>query len=440
MTDFLQFRLTFPRFDFNQTCSFGSGLHVIYGESGTGKSAFINQILGESKQTVNFTMSTISSPNDIQKVFQNPDTQIVSSSVAGELAFSLECKSRNTYEIFDQITELKKELIFECRDQRHPATLSGGEKESLNISTAFSVSPKCVLIDDGLSFLNEHSKEKMLSLIHDKINSMGCIVIWLTSDINDLEYGQTAWELSLSSLKKWDGKTNPFPDLKNQYGESNIKLNCNQLSFSYPDESAVFNSLNCEMTHFSVLGISGSNGSGKTTFAKILLDIEKPTAGDMQISKDDQPVSMAYLEQFPEKMIGADSIELFIDQLIHAKKLDPLKINQAINNLKSCQIDWDQIKDKTALELPWSTLRLILTIWLLNCEYDLVILDEPTFGLGRKQVINLAHYLQLYLKNKQLIIISHDKEFIHSFCDQILDLDQHQLITEPLKTILNEKN
>jgi ATPase subunit of ABC transporter with duplicated ATPase domains len=66
-----------------------------------------------------------------------------------------------------------------------------------------------------------------------------------------------------------------------------------------------------------------------------------------------------------------------------------------------------------------------------------VILDEPTFGLGRKQVINLAHYLQLYLKNKHLIIISHDKEFIYSFCDQILDLDQHQLITEPSKMMSN---
>lgn len=440
MTDFLQFRLTFPRFDFDQTLFFGPGLHVIYGESGTGKSAFINQILSERTQTVNFEISTVSCPNRIQKVFQNPDTQIVSASVAGELAFSLECKSRNTQEIFNQITELKKELIFECGDQRHPATLSGGEKESLNISTAFSVSPKCVLIDDGLSFLIEHSKEKMLSFIHDKIESTGCIVLWLTSDHHDLKYGQTAWELSLSSLLEWSGETEPFPSFKRHSDESNLKLNCHQLSFSYSGGSTVFNSLNCAIENFSALGISGSNGSGKTTFAKILLGIEKPSSGDIQISKNGYTLSMAYLEQFPEKMIGADSIDLFIDQLIQAKKLDPLKMNHAINNLKSCQIEWEQIKDKTALELPWSTLRLILTIWLLNCNYDLVILDEPTFGLGRKQVINLAHYLQLYLKSNQLIIISHDKEFIYSFCDQILDLDQQLLITEPFKTISNEKN
>jgi len=149
---------------------------------------------------------------------------------------------------------------------------------------------------------------------------------------------------------------------------------------------------------------------------------------------------MAYLEQFPEKMVGADPIEYFIERLVQAGKLDQLKINHGINNLKSCQIDWNQIKDNSAFELPWSTLRIVLVIWLLNCEYDLVILDEPTFGLGRKQVINLARYLELYLKTKHLIIISHDIEFIQSFCDQTLDLDQTSLLTELSEKIPNGKN
>lgn len=417
--------------------SFGPGLHVIYGESGTGKTAFINRILQEPIENVNFEISFVSGPEKFQKVFQNPDTQIVSSSVGGELAFSLECISGDTEEINHEINLLKNELIFRCEDRRHPVTLSGGEKESLNISTAFSVSPDCVLIDDGLSFLNENSKEKIVNNIQEKIELTGCIVLWLTSDLKDLEYGQTSWELSLSSLEQWKGTISPFPDFDHSRDDSNIRLNCSRLSFSYPGEDAVLNALDCEISQFRSLGISGANGSGKTTLAKCLLGIEKPTVGDIHLRKNDRKISMAYLEQFPEKMIGADPIGDFIDQLVQAEKLDPLKINHGINNLKSCQIDWNQIKDKSAFELPWSTLRLILVIWLLNCEYELIILDEPTFGLGRKQVINLAHYLELYLKTKHLIIISHDHEFIHSFCDQILDLDQYPLFTELSDTLSN---
>jgi ATPase subunit of ABC transporter with duplicated ATPase domains len=119
-----------------------------------------------------------------------------------------------------------------------------------------------------------------------------------------------------------------------------------------------------------------------------------------------------------------------VQRLVMAGKLDKYKINHAVKNLKNCQLEWKQIKYKTALDLPWSTLRVVLTIWLLNSEYDLLILDEPTFGLGRQQVLTLTHHLRLYLKNKNLIIISHDTEFIYTFCDRVFDMDQSTIITE----------
>jgi len=430
--DPLKFRLEFSQFNFNEIFSFNTGLHVIYGESSTGKSALINQLLGYFSSSVNFKATLISSPHSIQKVFQNPDTQIVSSSVFGELAFSLECQSRNTPEILQQISKLKRELIFSSSDRRHPETLSGGEKESLNLTTAFSVQSGCVLIDDGLSFLNEKSKEKMLTLIREKIELTQCIVVWMTSDITDLKKGDTSWELTLSSLKKWDGIVKPLPEIRRIVNGKNLNFRAKQLSFSYGNELQVFDSYSFQISDFSALGILGSNGSGKSTLAKLILGIEKPSYGEISILFEDQPLSVAYLEQFPEKMIGPDSLNHFIDKLICSGKLNHLKVNYSINHLKRCHIEWSQVKDKTALDLSWSTLRFILTIWLLNCEYDLLVLDEPTFGLGRRQVIKLFHYLQLYLKNKHLIIISHDNQFIHSFCDQILDIDQHQHFSTPL--------
>ena len=139
-----------------------------------------------------------------------------------------------------------------------------------------------------------------------------------------------------------------------------------------------------------------------------------------------------------EKMVGVDSLDVFVQRLLAAGKLDKHKINHAINNLKNCQLEWEQIKEKTALDLPWSTLRLALTIWLLNSEYDLLILDEPTFGLGREQVLTLTRHLQLYVKNKYLLIISHDTEFIYTFCDRVFDMDQNTVLTGTEKITSNE--
>ena len=136
-------------------------------------------------------------------------------------------------------------------------------------------------------------------------------------------------------------------------------------------------------------------------------------------------------------MIGAESLADFVERLVSVGKLDKHKLSHGINNLKSCQLEWAQIKEKTALDLPWSTLRLVLTIWLINCKYDLLILDEPTFGLGREQVLTLIRQLHLYLNNKYLIIISHDTEFIYTFCDRVYDLDQNTINTEKKNSITN---
>lgn len=436
MTDQLQFELSFPKFGFAETFEFESGLHIIYGESGSGKSAFINQMLGRAKSHENFNLSMIQSPGEVQKVFQNPDTQIVSSTVAGELAFTLECRSADQEYISAELTKIKEDLFFKCDVHRHPATLSGGEKEMLNVITAFSVLPQLVLIDDGLSFLNTEKKKEIIQYFQRRISDLQCMVLWLTSDCNDLQYGLTQWELTLQALKPWNGAIKQLPKVEHNAG-SKMSIKCENVSFNYNGDVDLFNDFNLNIDEFRALGITGANGSGKTTIAKLLLNIEQPESGTIKLLLNGENANIAYLEQFPEKMIGADSLDTFVKRLLKAGKLDKHKVNHAIKNLKNCQLEWELIKDKNALELPWSTLRLSLTIWLLNCEYDLLILDEPTFGLGREQVLTLVRHLQLYVKNKYLLIISHDTEFIYTFCDWVFDIDQNTLITDTKKTISN---
>jgi ABC-type branched-subunit amino acid transport system ATPase component len=90
--------------------------------------------------------------------------------------------------------------------------------------------------------------------------------------------------------------------------------------------------------------------------------------------------------------------------------------------LRANNIAWDEIKDILALDLSWTTIRIALIIILSNCNYDLLILDEPTFGMGSKQKLNLHSQFISYLKEKHLILISHDHRYISSICDSIIKL------------------
>ena len=81
--------------------TFEKGLHVIYGESGSGKTAFLNRISGQELplQRDNFAITDLEHPGDCYMIFQNPDHQIIGRNLLSELAFTAECSGLDPLEI-----------------------------------------------------------------------------------------------------------------------------------------------------------------------------------------------------------------------------------------------------------------------------------------------------------------------------------------------------
>ena len=191
----------------------------------------------------NFEISILQSPTNVQFISQNPENQIVSDSIDGELAFSLECHYTNSDLIQGKLLKLKNELPFYTAGSRHPATLSGGEMELLNIITGFSTSPEFIIIDDSLSFINDTMKRKVIQKIQDNIQNKKQIVLWFTSEITDLQFSQSQWELSLSSFsKRIPSMKSVYPVKKIKAGKLNLELN--SLSFKYNAERKIFDGIN----------------------------------------------------------------------------------------------------------------------------------------------------------------------------------------------------
>ncbi|MAM14501.1 MAG: hypothetical protein CMF90_02425 [Candidatus Marinimicrobia bacterium] len=122
-------------------------------------------------------------------------------------------------------------------------------------------------------------------------------------------------------------------------------------------------------------------------------------------------------------MLGSNTLEHLLLKLINNNKFDPKILNSFIKKLKSYQINWHTIKDQNTKDLSWSIVRIALVIILSQSNYDLIILDEPTFGLGYQQKRKLSELLKNILVNKHLILISHDIDFVNAHCDQVLNFD-----------------
>ena len=189
----------------------------------------------------------------------------------------------------------------------------------LNLVTALPHSD-IVLIDDGLSYLNEKQKKKWLDLI--VLNSKNDkIIIWFTSDLNDLNYSQSKWILSLSDLKPYDSKNfSQFCEHRHKKGFLSIKAK--ELCFSFDNaHNFLIKNLNLNISNTRSLGIVGDNGSGKTTFSNIMLKAINPDSGLIDIDIAGSKPRIGTLNQFPERALGTDTYEL-MNKLIENKVFD----------------------------------------------------------------------------------------------------------------------
>ena len=315
----------------------------------------------------NFDLKIYEKPTRTIPVFQNPENQIVSSTLDGELAFSPECIFSDPSKVTHFVDGIKNKLDFIDDGTRHPVTLSGGEKELLNLATALSVKPGLIVIDDGLSFLNSKAKKDQVKRLDNYIKDTGSIILWLTSDISDLKLGDSVWELTLDSFTEIT-KSKSMPKYqRNNYPAGNLRLIVDHLTYFYDHRRTILNDLSIEILETRCFGIIGANGSGKTTIAGIFSGILSDYLGEFQLEIDGESPRIGYLNQFPEKMLGTVTLGEFLHDLQHFGKLNPLVVNQALNMMNDYQINWNIIEHKPAIDVQWTALRLAMII-LLGCS------------------------------------------------------------------------
>jgi energy-coupling factor transport system ATP-binding protein len=423
----VSFSIHYPKFSFSADLNFSPGIHVIYGESGAGKSWLVHALAGtESDAKPNFELSDIRIPDKVQTVFQNPEDQIIADTIFREIAFGFECQSSDVSWIQQKVKN-SAALMPEYLDlSRHPSTLSGGEMEQLNLITAFGADSNLVLIDDGLSFLTHNAKENWVKRMRNFIQKRESAVLWFTSNPLDISYGDTAWHISQESFRKHEEHVEVHHK-KGTIPKGEMEIRLRDLQFAYSGGTELFSGFSSNSSKNRSIGIRGENGSGKTTLAKILSNSLSPHSGEALLTVSAVPANIALVDQFPERMLGVSTLQDFMDQLKDHGKMDSYHMSTCTKVMQSHQISWETVKDRHPFDLPWNLLRLAIIIMLANCNYDILILDEPTFGLGADQTRKMTDYFHEIMSSKHLVFISHDSNFLDEVCDSFIDLSVHNI-------------
>ncbi|MEL1236111.1 MAG: ATP-binding cassette domain-containing protein, partial [Candidatus Neomarinimicrobiota bacterium] len=293
-----------------------------------------------------------------------------------------------------------------------------------NLVTALDFDPDILLIDDGMSFLSEENKNYCLEIMKEWIECSGGIIIWVTSDIEDLRYGENSLTLSLDSLSAC------ILSKKIRYEEAHLPLGTmsiiiDNLTFGYMGQRKIYNNLSLKVHNVRSLGLLGNNGTGKTTFAGLCFGDLSPTSGKVDISiSGKKDLNVGYLDQFPEHLILLKTTNELVTELKENQIFDSSLDRTFKKRLNRFGIQWDHVSNKKGVDLPWVVLRIFLLVLLCHCRFDVLILDEPTFGLGWDQRVKLRSFIRECMSHLHFMIVSHDKVFIRSICQQVIDLDE----------------
>ena len=175
--------------DINLTVAHGEYLAVI-GHNGSGKSTLakhFNALLTPHAGEVRVEgMSTLDTDNLYQirqrvgMVFQNPDNQIVATTVEEDVAFGPENLGIPPREIRERVDEAL-ELVRMGDMRRHaPHLLSGGQKQRVAIAGVIAMRPRCLVLDEPTAMLDPRGREEVLQTVSRLNREEGITVIYIT--------------------------------------------------------------------------------------------------------------------------------------------------------------------------------------------------------------------------------------------------------------------
>ena len=116
----------------------------------------------------------------IGMVFQNPDNQIISSTVEEEIAFGLENLCIPTKEMKIKIKNSLHEVGLDGFEKKSIHSLSGGQKQKLIIASILAMEPEAIIFDEPTSMLDPDSKKNIMNIILKLKNIHKMTIILIT--------------------------------------------------------------------------------------------------------------------------------------------------------------------------------------------------------------------------------------------------------------------
>ena len=198
-------------------------------------------------------------------------------------------------------------------------------------------------------------------------------------------------------------------------------LSVENLSCAF-DKQPVFSGLGFSAKRGEVLGIVGHNGAGKTTLTRCLCGLLKEVDGTVRL--DGQALKAKQRNKASFCVMQDVNHQLFSDSVWNECELaqpdcPPARIREILKSF-----DLLDLKERHPMALSGGQKQRLAVATALLSDKDVLVFDEPTSGLDHRHMLAVGNMIRtLNEKNKVILVVSHDVEFLSQTCDKILSIE-----------------
>ncbi len=407
-------------------------------------------------------------------VFQNPDDQLVATTVEGELAFGLENLALPRSEMIERVDRALIDFDLLSYRTAPPHRLSGGEKQRLAIAAASAMRPRYLVLDEPTALLDPQHRQQVGDLLHSLSQRFGIATILITQLPEEAVRAERVIALNAGDIFIQGTPREVFADIKRlrQAGlgapfsrelshslkSRKIALDLDELIANWPNPklredaqliappqdptrlkitveqvSHIYDAnmptrrqslIDIDIAFFTgqIHALVGTSGSGKTTLAQHLNALLKPHQGRIVLDACDiwsrdllwtrQRVGLVF--QFPE-------LQLFAETVAEDVAFGPRNLGydaERVEKLVARALDWVGLPGKyfgsrMPLSLSGGEKRRAALAGVLAMDPEVLVLDEPTAGLDPRSTSSMCQlFAQLAAEGKTIVLITHDMDLV----------------------------
>jgi branched-chain amino acid transport system ATP-binding protein len=225
-----------------------------------------------------------------------------------------------------------------------------------------------------------------------------------------------------------------------------IILQTKLLSKAFLDFLAV-NEVNISVRRGTIHGLIGPNGAGKTTVFNLLTKFHSPSSGaiffnDIDITNE-KPAQVAKRGVVRSFQISAvfphlsvlENVRLALQRKLGTslhfwKSERTLRVlnTRAVELLE--QVDLGRFVECFAADLPYGRKRALEIATTLALEPELMLLDEPTQGMGIEDVDRIKRLIKTAAQGRTVLMVEHNMNVVADICDCITVLQRGSVLAE----------